>query len=404
MENKTLFKKYFIVTLLICIFSFVAFSIFNAYRFSQIKRMTNERISSIVSAVKEKYPDVKNSDLVEVLEKGSVNKDILREFGYDFEEDIFIIGLEEEKNQAIFIGGILLCGSLGSLLFVFVLYNCKVNREVRKIISLVNKINHHNYELEIETYSEDELSILKSEIYKTTIMLKEVADNSLKDKVQLKNTLADISHQLKTPLTSITIMLEAILDDEEMDKEIRTNFLKDIKRDIANINFLVQSLLKLSKFDANAIHFINSTISLQKIVRDSIKNIESLCDLKKIDIDVVEQDKICIEADLRWQVEAVTNILKNCVDYSPESSNIVIRFESNKIYSSIIVEDHGKGIDKKDLSHIFERFYKGRNSSKDSVGIGLALAKSIVEQNGGHIFVDSEVGRGTTFKINYYLK
>lgn len=134
---------------------------------------------------------------------------------------------------------------------------------------------------------------------------------------------------------------------------------------------------------------------------EAIKNVASLCDLKSVNIEVVENSNVDVFVDMKWQVEALTNILKNCVEYSFENGEIRISFEENKIYSSIIIEDHGKGIDKDDLTHIFERFYKGRNSSKDSVGIGLALSKSIVEHDGGRIIVESKVDKGTKFKIKY---
>lgn len=402
MENKVFFRKYFFLCLIICLFTIIAFGVFNEYRLSQLRKLTNERIATIVSAVTDKYPDVETSQIVEILSSDDYDSNILSEFGYDIETDSFIEGLDKVNRKMSIIGLSLVVFSIGSLVLVLVFYNRRVDKEVRNLIVLVDRINHQNYELELESYNEDELSILKSEIYKTTIMLKEAAENSLKDKVQLKNTLADISHQLKTPLTSVIIMLDAIIDDEDMDKVVRENFISDIKREMLNINFLVQSLLKLSKFDANAIKFINESIELRAIVDEAVKNVSTLCDLKNVEIEIGENGDVGVYLDLRWQVEALTNILKNCVEHSFENSKIKISFEKNKIYSSIIIEDSGRGIDKKDIPHIFERFYKGRNSSKDSVGIGLALAKSIIEKSDGHITCESQIGKGTTFKIKYF--
>ena len=123
-----------------------------------------------------------------------------------------------------------------------------------------------------------------------------------------------------------------------------------------------------------------------------------------MDIEIVVTGNIenTINCDIRWQVEAISNILKNSVEYSNNSSKIQIVCNKNKVYSEIRIIDNGKGIDKEDIKHIFERFYKGKNSSRDSVGIGLALAKTIIEQNNGTISVESEIGKGTTFIIKYF--
>ena len=233
-------------------------------------------------------------------------------------------------------------------------------------------------------------------------MLKEIAENSKQDKVNLKNSLSDISHQLKTPLTSISIMLDNILDNPEMNKETRNEFIKDIKREIININFLVNSLLKLSKLDANSVKFMNKEEQLEDIINESIKNVSTLCDLKDIKINVIGQVESKISCDLKWQVEAVTNILKNAIEHSKVCSRIDITCEQNKIYTEIKIKDYGVGISEKDLPHIFERFYKGEKSSSESVGIGLALAKSIIESNGGYVEAESEEGKGTIFTIKYF--
>ena len=401
MENKEIFKKFFLASVAVIIFLTLGFLLVNKYYSFQTQKIMNGKIASILAEVKAEYPAVKDHEIIEILKSERDELNILREFGYDFEKDSFILRLNINNTRMCIVECCLIFCSAGVLILILFLYNRKVGRAVKDLIDLVDKINHKNYELELETYTEDELSVLRSEIYKTTLMLKEVAENSKKDKLKLKDSLADISHQLKTPLTSIMIMLDAIIDDSEMEPSIREKFIIDIKREIQNINFLVQNLLKLSKFDVSAVKFIKEKVSLKMIVGEAIKNVASLCDLKSVNIEVVENSNVDVFVDMKWQVEALTNILKNCVEYSFENGEIRISFEENKMYSSIIIEDHGKGIDKDDLTHIFERFYKGRNSSKDSVGIGLALSKSIVEHDGGRIIVESKVDKGTKFKIKY---
>ena len=174
-------------------------------------------------------------------------------------------------------------------------------------------------------------------------------------------------------------MLDNILSDENMPEDIKKDFIKDIKREIINIKFLVESILKLSKIDSNSIKFIKKEVFIKDIINEAVKNVSML----------------------KWQVEAITNILKNCIEHSYENRKIYIKYNQNNMYTELKIEDNGTGIDAKDLPHIFERFYKGKNSSSDSVGIGLALSKSIIESNNGYIQVDSKLNKGTTFIIKY---
>ena len=279
------------------------------------------------------------------------------------------------------------------------------------LLCLVNKVeynkykyntNQKNYEIDINDVSEDKLSILKHEIYKTTVMLKENTEKANQDKINLKNSLQDISHQLKTPLTSSIIMLDNIIDDLENDIEIKPEFIKKVKKDISKISFLIQSILKLSMFESNTITFIRKEIPVKKIINSSIENIENLCDLKNIKIVVKDRSKNKIYCDYRWQVEALTNILKNAVEYSFNDSIIIVEVDKNNTYTMIKIKDFGKGMSEDETINIFKRFYKGKNSSSDSNGIGLSLAKAIIEKDNGRVIVNSLKGEGTTFSIKYF--
>ena len=232
-------------------------------------------------------------------------------------------------------------------------------------------------------------------------MLKESAENTLKDKKELKKSLEDISHQLKTPLTSILVILDNMIDDPTMDLETREDFIHDIKREISNIHFFIQTILKLSKFDVNTIHFVKKENLVEEILKESIKNVSSLCDLKNVEITLTGEADIVLFCDEKWEVEAFTNILKNCVDHSKDGGKILLSFEKNSIYTSVTITDFGDGISKRDLPHIFERFYKGENASSESVGIGLALAKTIIEEDKGTISVTSS-SKETKFVIKYF--
>ena len=176
---------------------------------------------------------------------------------------------------------------------------------------------------------------------------------------------------------------------------------RQIKRNVLNINFLVQSLLKLSKFDANTVHFVKQENDLKTIVEESIKNVSTLCDLRNINIKLNIKENSKIICDDKWQIEALTNIIKNAIEHSKNNSNIIINIENNNVYSMIEVIDFGEGIAKKDIKHIFERFYKCKNTKTDSIGIGLALAKTIIEEDKGTISVESNKLE-TKFIIKYY--
>ena len=187
-----------------------------------------------------------------------------------------------------------------------------------------------------------------------------------------------------------------------MDVNTRHEFISDIRREIVNINFLVQALLKLSKFDANAVEFIEKEVKLSKIIDSAIKNVMPLCDLQKVEINIEVNESDTLLCDEKWQVEAISNILKNSVEYSNSGGTILVRAQKYKLYTQIDIKDNGKGIEKEEIPHIFERFYKGKNSSKNSIGIGLALSKTIIEKNNGNISVESKVGEGTRFVIKYF--
>lgn len=403
MKNKIELKK----ALKISCFSIIIISIiFELILICQYKSYTNnfnKKIEMVMVNVKNQYPDIDENAIMNILNsENDGNTDFFKNYGINLEKDSILI-----KNDKLFIkfSIINLCILIGLstiVIIVFIKYNNRKDKKIQEITNYIEEINNKNYKLDIEDNTEDELSILKNEIYKTTVMLKEVAENSVKNKVNLKNSLSDISHQLKTPLTSMSILVDNIMDNPEMDSNIRNDFIKDIRREIININFLVNSLLKLSKLDANSVHFINKNVFVNEILQDAIKNVSVLCDLKNIDILTYGGKNIKIDCDAKWQVEAITNILKNCVEHSYDNSKIEISFEENNVYTKIEIKDYGVGIEKCDLPHIFERFYKGKNSSSDSVGIGLALAKSIVESNNGIISVESEVGRGSLFMIKYF--
>ncbi len=402
MKKKIEFKKALIISFIVIALSSICFGLLNYFEYMKYTQNFNMKINGICIKVLEKYPQIDKNELMEILNSKNNSSNVLKEYGINLQKDNVLLENEKEfrnfqKINIIYIVIVCLC-----LMLIFIIYNSNKDRKLRKITEYIEEINRKNYKLDIDSNSEDELSILQNEIYKTTILLKEQAENSLSDKISLKNSISDISHQLKTPLTSITILLDNIIGNSDMDVNTRHEFISDIRREIVNINFLVQALLKLSKFDANAVEFIEKEVKLSKIIDSAIKNVMPLCDLQKVEINIEVNESDTLLCDEKWQVEAISNILKNSVEYSNSGGTILVRAKKYKLYTQIDIKDNGKGIEKEEIPHIFERFYKGKNSSKNSIGIGLALSKTIIEKNNGNISVESKVGEGTRFVIKYF--
>ena len=402
MKNKVELKKYLRITLFISIFLLIFWLIINIYEYNVYTSNFNEKINQIIGVLNEKYPLLTETEIIEILNNDNVrSSNILNKYGIDIQKQSILEKNDKDFFIFIVLDLLFMSFSIIILILLFLKYNKKKEKDINDITNYIEQINKKNYELSIDSISEDELSILKNEIYKTTVILKESAENSNLDKLNLKKSLEDISHQLKTPLTSILIMLDNLIDNPDMDINTKEYFIKDIKREVININFLVQAILKLSKFDSNTIHFNKEYINLEDVLSGAVKNVSTLCDLRNITINIKEKENVIIYCDYKWQVEAITNILKNCIEHSKNGQTVELSFSKNNVYSLLEIKDFGTGISKKDLPHIFERFYKGENSNAESIGIGLALTKTIIEEDNGTINVDSSEN-GTVFKIKYF--
>jgi len=274
-------------------------------------------------------------------------------------------------------------------------------REIEKLSGYLRQISSGNYSLDVRDNQEGELSILKNDIYKVTLMLSEQRLLLQEDKIKLTNAISDISHQLKTPLTSMTVMAD-LLSDPDLDVEKRIEFTRKISLQLDRIGWLVSSLLKFSKIDAGTIQFKKDSIKVKKLVQKSMEPILIPMDIKEQRIQIEGEDATSFIGDYNWTTEAMINILKNCVEHTPAGGEITISFAENTLFTEIVITDNGKGIPKAEIPYIFKRFYKGTNANEDSVGIGLALAQSIITEQNGTIDVVSEVGKGTQFRIKFY--
>ena len=406
MINKTSIKQIIIPGIVLICIAILSFFIVTTIQNKKYEKIVNETISNFIDEIMEKYPETSEEDIIKILndiENTNEQKEkmkILKKYGYTNNLS-YIKKLENEMYSNMKFNIVVICVFGILILTIVLIYNRKKEREIKKINKYLNEINNGNYELKIEENCEDELSKLKNELYKTTVLLRETAENSEQEKINLSNSLADISHQIKTPLTSIRIMLDNIEENPDMDSKTREEFIEDISKQIDWISSLVISLLKLAKFDAGAIKMNDQEVNVKKLINHVLSNLAILLDIKNIKIEQKIDDDTIIKADYNWQLEALTNIIKNAIEHSNENGTIHIDVENNSVFVKIKIRDEGEGINKKDIKHIFDRFYKAKKSSENSIGIGLSLAKTIIEQENGYIKVDSETGKGTTFEIKY---
>lgn len=292
-----------------------------------------------------------------------------------------------------------LIGLFSSLLFdaLFIVYTWRRYVQISKLSGYLKKINSGDYALDVRDNVEGELSILKSELYKVTVRLREKSDTLAHDKAALQNALSDISHQLKTPLTSMFMMTD-LLCDAELPDEKRREFTGRLRAQLERIQWLVSSLLKLSKLDAKTVTFKPAAVTAKSLFEKACAPLLIPIEIKEQSLRV-EDGGVTLRCDENWTAEALLNILKNCVEHTPEGGSLSVTCTTNPIYTQIQIRDSGPGISVKDLPHVFSRFYRGTNASDDSVGIGLAMAAAIVTEQGGSIDAANHPQGGSVFTV-----
>jgi len=272
------------------------------------------------------------------------------------------------------------------------------NRRIAELTKEIDILLHEGKRLEISRYKEGELSLLADELGKMTVRLEEQADRLVSDKKYLADSMADISHQIKTPLTSLQLHLETVSQNMGNDEKQRRH-IREIRRILDQMGWLVSALLKIAKLDAGAVIMKQEAVSLETLLRHAAAPMEILMELKNQQLVIDAQGSVAI--DFSWTEEAVRNVIKNCVEHMEEGM-LYLTARENPIYSEIVIRDTGIGIDKEDLPHLFERFYKGKNSSEQSAGIGLALARMIIAQQKGTIRAQNHPEGGAVFEIRFY--
>lgn len=402
MKNKNI-KLIIIPLTILMIFTCIVISMQTYSQYKKISVITNEKISEIIEYIIKENPSIDTKKIIQILNSNEykVGEEELKKYGINIEKINSIIAVQKQMKTNIILNIILIV--LFSVLYMAIIfiYLKQRDKKINQITQYINEIKNKKYDLNINENSEDELSNLKNELYKITIMLKEESEISRQDKEKIKMSVEDISHQLKTPLTSIMIMLDNLKDNPNMDEDTKQKFIFEISKQVDWINWLVISILKLSRLEADVVKFSNNKINVKKFIDEIIGNLEIPIEIKNQKISIEGDEDASFIGDYKWQQEAITNIIKNAIEHNKENGKITIKYEENVLFTKITIIDEGQGIAKEDLKHIFERFYKAQNSSDNSVGIGLSLAKNIIEKNNGMINCKSEIGNGTEFIVKY---
>ncbi len=285
------------------------------------------------------------------------------------------------------------------LAFLYIQFTSKRYEEISKISEEIDSLLHGKRDYDFNNYTEGELSILNNVIQKMVLALRINEENLVKDKVYLANSLADISHQLRTPLTSLN-MIASFLAKEDLAEEKRVELSREMFALLSKIDWLVTTLLKISQIDANTVEFKQDRIYIDDVIKESLKPFTIPLEIKDITVIKNISSTCYFVGDMLWTCEAIGNIIKNCIEHTPIGGNINIDCVDNNIYTQITINDNGCGFKEEDIPHLFERFYRGQYNISHSYGIGLSLAQMIINRQEGTIKASNK--DGALFLIRFY--
>jgi signal transduction histidine kinase len=278
-----------------------------------------------------------------------------------------------------------------------------VYKKVREISNAAERVVEGDFGAALPSGEEGEFEILGHRFNQMANRLKLNVEQLVAEKVFLKNIVSDISHQLKTPLASLIVYNDLLREDAGMDDAHRQEFLEMGSQQLARLEWLIQSLLKMARLEAGSIEFRREKVELRAVAEEAAAALKTKADEAGVSVQITEKHPgIAITGDAGWLAEAVINILKNGIEHSHQGGAIEIAVDQTPLTSSISVTDHGEGISREDLPRIFDRFYRSAAGVKpNSIGIGLAMSRAIVEGQGGSITVKSEKGKGSEFTVTF---
>lgn len=272
---------------------------------------------------------------------------------------------------------------------------------LEKLSSRLEEILYGNDRMDFVPDEEGELAVLSGRIYKMTIRLREQTGQLQEEKIYLKDSLADISHQVKTPLTAVCLVLKR-LRNPELTRQETMELLTESERLLSKAEWLMDVLLKAARLESGTVEFSGDEISVKNVVQKALEPLEILMDIRGIEAVADIPESIHFRGDFFWSVEAVENLLKNCLEHTPDGGKLFLKAEENPIYTGIWIRDTGTGFDEKDIPHLFERFFRGKDSAPSGAGIGLSLASMIIRRQNGTIRAGNVPEGGAEFHIRFY--
>lgn len=325
------------------------------------------------------------------------NKELLRELASYGAAAVVLAGLAALWEPA---AGLLVLASGAVFLLLNLHFARRRYRAMAELSLRIDRVLHGHDSALITEHEEGELSILESEVKKMTVRLKESADLLRAEKAGLSRAMEDIFHQIRTPLTALNIEA-ALLAEEELPYERRVRLTREVRRQLQRVEWLVEALLKMSRIDAGTVEFSRDTVAVRELVEKAAEPLSIPMELRDQRLELAVEGET-YAGDLAWSAEALGNVLKNCMEHTPAGGTISVSAEETALYTQITVQDDGPGFVKEDIPHLFERFYKGKDAGADSIGIGLALARMIVAEQGGTITADNLSEDGARFVIRFY--
>lgn len=382
------------------------------------KNMENTYIRCIMENVINQYPDLDMEEIAIILNKsyGELESSTTSEEFYSIlrkngitDNTFYIKDMSDIRNVNIIVSTLII--GVMSVLFIicFYIYLRRRKNAIVQLQDYMDKISRGNYELEINDNSEDELSSLKNSLYKIMVYMKEQADSARIKKVMLAQSVSDISHQLKTPLTSTQILLDNLNDNPDMEYATRKKFIYEALNQVNGMSWMIVTMLKLSRIDAGVVEFNNENISINKIIEEAVGNLEVIAEIKNVNIeknidnrneDELNKSDIYIKGDYNWNREALQNIIKNAIEHSNDKGTVKINITDNDVYIAVYITNRGEKLSDKQQKQIFERYYSEAKYEDNSMGIGLPLAKAVIEKQGGYISVESD-DEETVFIVKY---
>lgn len=427
-KNKQAVKSLLLIGVVLVV-SVVTYISWISWYTHKYKNMENTYIRCIMENVINQYPDLDMEEIAIILNKsyGELESSTTSEEFYSIlrkngitDNTFYIKDMSDIRNVNIIVSTLII--GVMSVLFIicFYIYLRRRKNAIVQLQDYMDKISRGNYELEINDNSEDELSSFKNSLYKIMVYMKEQADSARIKKVMLAQSVSDISHQLKTPLTSTQILLDNLNDNPDMEYATRKKFIYEALNQVNGMSWMIVTMLKLSRIDAGVVEFNNENISINKIIEEAVGNLEVIAEIKAVSIDIyvhnsntdnihkgsdnkvnkLNKSDIYINGDYNWNREALQNIIKNAIEHSRHKGTVKINITDNDVYTAVYITNRGDKLSDQRQKQIFERYYSEAKYEDNSMGIGLPLAKAVIEKQGGYISVESD-DEETVFIVKY---